>query len=68
MFKNIESRGMIRSTRKWPHITFRLVFYYSLSATFFILFYYLGYENFGYILKIKPNIANWAGIRIVSLH
>lgn len=67
MFKSIENRRNLHSSRKWPGLLVRLILYYALCTGYFVYFYLEGYGNFLSMYESHPNILMWSGLREYSV-
>eukprot|EP00359_Climacostomum_virens_P001992 CAMPEP_0204899400 /NCGR_PEP_ID=MMETSP1397-20131031/1832_1 /ASSEMBLY_ACC=CAM_ASM_000891 /TAXON_ID=49980 /ORGANISM="Climacostomum Climacostomum virens, Strain Stock W-24" /LENGTH=1165 /DNA_ID=CAMNT_0052067355 /DNA_START=354 /DNA_END=3851 /DNA_ORIENTATION=- len=63
MFKSIENRRSIHSSRKWPGLLLRLIVYYALCTGYFVYFYLQGYDNFLAMFSNHPKVLMWSGLR-----
>jgi PAS domain-containing protein len=63
MFKSIEQRRTLKSSRKWPGLLVRLALYYGLCTAYFVYFYVEGYNHFLVMFHDHPKILMWSGLR-----
>lgn len=63
-----KSRNNIKSRRKWVNMMIKLLISYAISLGFLGFFYYWIIYKYISLLNTKVLLANWSGLRTLSLH